>query len=500
MITKIIVIKLVLGLALILYLIASLFIFLYSIIQSHLTYSYIKRKSSLKPVLSNKENDLPMVTIQLPVYNEKYVISRLIDAVALLEYPSDSIEIQILDDSTDETSDIIEQKITEWKARGINIIHLKRKIRDGYKAGALKNGLATAKGEFVAIFDADFLPPSEFLLKTIPYFSDSHIGMVQTRWEHLNKRYSLLTGLQAFALDAHFSIEQSGRNKGGNFINFNGTAGIWRKSCIIDAGNWQSDTLTEDLDLSYRAQLKKWKFVYVEDVSCPAELPPVMSALKTQQYRWTKGGAEVARKQLSNVFHSSFPFKTKIHALFHLLNGGVFLCVITCAILSVPMLFAKHYFPELKMLFWLASFFLLSFVALSIFYWISFKHRYKSTVKAAIHYIYTFPLFLSVSMGLSLHNAIAAMKGYTGKKTPFIRTPKFNITDESKQLQTNRYSSQRTNSLTIMEGILALYFLNAIVQAFRIHDFGLMPFHIMLTVGFSIVFCYSVFQSKFSSK
>ncbi|WP_306413696.1 cellulose synthase family protein [Cecembia lonarensis] len=251
----------------------------------------------MKPLILPDPLDLPKVTVQLPVYNEKYVIDRLIEAVAELEYPKDKLEIQILDDSTDETSLIIQKKIKGFPEIDFQYIH--RKDRAGFKAGALKHGLASAKGELIAIFDADFVPDTTFLMKTVGFFVDEEVGLVQSRWTHLNEGYSLLTRLQAFALDAHFMVEQIGRNAQGAFINFNGTGGIWRRACILDAGNWEDDTLTEDLDLSYRAQKKGWEFIYRPDIESPAELPPVMSAIKSQQFRWTKGGAECAKKTLA---------------------------------------------------------------------------------------------------------------------------------------------------------------------------------------------------------
>ncbi len=496
MLTKIIAVKIALIIVLVLYTLALLFIFLYSIAQAHLVFRYLRDRKKIKnSPIEPKENVYPHVTVQLPVYNELYVVERLIDSVASFDYPSDKLEIQVLDDSTDESVDIIAKRVKLWQDKGIDIVQVRRPIRTGFKAGALVDGLITSKGEFIAIFDADFVPTKDFLQKTVPHFSDKNVGMVQTRWEHINKNYSLLTKLQAFGLDAHFSIEQVGRNSGNCFINFNGTAGIWRKSCIIDAGNWQPDTLTEDLDLSYRAQLKDWKFVYLEDVESPAELPPVMSALKSQQYRWTKGGAEVAVKQLRNVLRSNKPFLVKWHGLFHLLNSGVFVSIITCAILSVPLLFIKQYFPEFKQLFLFASLFLLSFFILAVLYWVSNSKQEKSKLKSTLYFIRTFPLFLSVMMGLSLHNAIAVLEGYFGKKTPFIRTPKFNIINNSDAWQSNKYITNQINALTLTEGLLSLYFLFAVVEAFYIGDYGLMPFHIMLTFGFATVCYYSVFQS-----
>lgn len=501
MLVKVIAVKIALLIVLVLYTLALLFIFLYSIAQAHLVYRYLRDRKKIKNnSIQPKENVFPHVTVQLPVYNELYVVERLIDSVASFDYPSDKLEIQVLDDSTDESVDIIAKRVKLWKDKGIDIVQVRRSIRTGFKAGALEDGLVTAKGEFIAIFDADFVPTKDFLQKTVPHFSDMNVGMVQTRWEHINKNYSLLTNLQAFGLDAHFSIEQVGRNSGDCFINFNGTAGVWRKSCIIDAGNWQPDTLTEDLDLSYRAQLKNWKFVYLENVGSPAELPPVMSALKSQQYRWTKGGAEVARKQLGNVLRSDKSLIIKWHGAFHLLNSAVFVSIITCAILSVPLLFIKQYFPEFKQLFLFASLFLFSFFILGVLYWVSNSNRKSTRIKSTIYFIRTFPLFLSVMMGLSLHNAIAVLEGYFGKKTPFIRTPKFNIINNTDTWKSNKYITNQVNALTITEGLLSLYFLFAVVEAFYIGDYGLLPFHVMLTFGFATVCYYSVFQSKMITK
>lgn len=500
MFLKIIAVKVALIIVLVLYTLALLFIFLYSIAQAHLVYRYLRDKKNKKNDSFLPITNFPHVTVQLPVYNELYVVERLIDSVACFDYPLDKFEIQVLDDSTDESIDIIAKRVKLWRDKGVDIVQVRRPDRTGFKAGALEAGLETAKGEFIAVFDADFVPTRDFLQKTIPHFSDEKVGMVQTRWEHINKDYSLLTNLQAFGLDAHFSIEQVGRNSGDCFINFNGTAGVWRKTCIIDAGNWQPDTLTEDLDLSYRAQLRNWKFVYLEHVGSPAELPPVMSALKSQQYRWTKGGAEVAKKQLGHVLRSDKPLVIKWHGAFHLLNSAVFVSIITCAILSVPLLFIKQYFPEFKQLFLFASLFLLSFFILGVLYWVSSSRRNENKLRSTLYFIRTFPLFLSIMMGLSLHNAIAVLEGYFGKKTPFIRTPKFNIISNTDTWKSNKYITNQINALTITEGLLSLYFLFAVVEAFHIGDYGLLPFHVMLTFGFATVCYYSVFQSKMITK
>jgi len=481
------------------YTIALLFIFVYSLTQATLIRRYFKNKKLKKNVKLDKSY-LPYVTVQLPIYNELYVVERLIDKVCQFNYPIDKFEVQVLDDSTDETINIIKKKVDEWKAKGIEIVLFHRSDRKGYKAGALEEGLKTAKGEFIAIFDADFLPRIDFLIQTVPYFIDEKIGMVQTKWGHLNRNYSLLTKLQAFGLDAHFSVEQVGRNYHNGFINFNGTAGIWRKSCIIDSGNWQPDTLTEDLDLSYRAQLRDWRFVYLEDIESPAELPPVMSALKTQQYRWTKGGAETAKKHLWSVFTSNKPLHVKWHGIMHLLNSAIFLSILICSIFSVPLLYIKVSFPEIKNLFLIASLFIVSFLILGSMYYVSSAKRFENKLLALGSLLITFPAFLSMSMGLSLHNGIAVIEGYLGRKTPFIRTPKFNLNKKDGKWEGNTYLKTKLNLVNFLELILAFYFAFGVFKGIQLKDYGLLPFHVMLTVGFLTVFYYSLKQSFMSIK
>ena len=473
------------------------FIFLYSIVQINLVINYWRNNKSESIPNEIPIAELPIVTVQLPLYNELYVVERLIDTIVKFDYPKDKLEIQILDDSTDETVDIVAKKVEEYKAKGFNIYQHRRKIRTGYKAGALKEGMEICKGEFIAIFDADFLPDPLFLKKTLLHFKDAKIGVVQTKWEHINKDYSLLTRLQAFGLDAHFTVEQTGRNFGNHFINFNGTAGIWRKTCIEDAGGWEADTLTEDLDLSYRAQLNHWKFKYLEDLGSPAELPAAMNALKNQQFRWTKGAAECTRKNLLKVLKAKeLPFNTKLHALFHLMNSSIFICIVLLSVLSIPMLIIKNNFIEYALLFKLGSFFISSVIFLSIYYFVSLSSGYKNKLKAFSHFVFLFPLFLSVSMGLSLHNAIAVIEGYMGKKSPFIRTPKFNILENKDAWQKNKYLVSSVSFLTVLEFLMTLYFLGGILSAFYYQDFVLIPFHIMLFLGFGYVTFYSLFHSR----
>jgi cellulose synthase/poly-beta-1,6-N-acetylglucosamine synthase-like glycosyltransferase len=336
------------------YSISLILIFLYALAQLNLLFNYLsaQKKEDNSPQFDlSKSEEVPFVTIQLPVFNEMYVMERLLENIVKLKYPKEKLEIQVLDDSTDESVETTALQIKKLQEQGIDIQHICRTNRQGFKAGALKEGLKTTKGEIIAIFDADFLPEEDWLLKTVPYFKDEKIGVVQTRWGHINRNYSTLTKIQAFALDAHFTLEQVGRNSKGHFINFNGTAGLWRKECIYDAGNWEGDTLTEDLDLSYRAQLKKWEFKYLENVETPAELPVIISAARSQQFRWNKGGAENFQKMTKRVLKAKeLPLKTKIHSVLHLLNSSMFLNVFIVAILSIPMLYIKNEYAHLKKL------------------------------------------------------------------------------------------------------------------------------------------------------
>lgn len=471
-----------------LYSLSILYIFLFSLGQLHLTWVYIRTKKD-KPTEIKPLNVYPYVTVQLPVYNEKYVVERLIEAVSKFHYPKDKLEIQVLDDSTDETTAIISNKLETLKSSLLDIKLIHRTNRVGFKAGALAEALTSAKGEFIAIFDADFLPEPDFLLRTIPHFADEKIGVVQTRWGHINRDYSILTQLQAFGLDAHFSIEQTARSASESFINFNGTCGIWRKSCIEDAGGWSADTLTEDLDLSYRAQLKGWKFKYLEEIETPGELPMIMPAIKSQQFRWNKGAAENARKNFGEVLRSNLPFKNKAHAFFHLFNSSVFISLLIAALFSIPMLLIKQNNPEVLWLFNLGIVFIIGFLSITFFYWIATKRFYADhPVKK---FISLYPRFLIISMGLSLHNGIAVFEGLIGKKTPFIRTPKFNLEKNNSWLG-NTYIRTRFSFTMLMEGLLCLYFLSGIVLGIRLGDEGLIFFHVMLSLGFGSVFYYSV--------
>ncbi|WP_375236140.1 cellulose synthase family protein [Winogradskyella sp.] len=480
----------------VIYTIAIMLIFMYALVQLNLLSNYLSSKKkkdiSEKFDLSNPD-EVPYVTIQLPVFNEMYVMDRLLDNIALIEYPREKLEIQVLDDSTDETIETTQKHIEKLAKSGLDITHITRTDRQGFKAGALKEGLEIAKGEFIAIFDADFLPQPNWLKCTIPYFKNEKVGVVQTRWGHINRNYSLLTKIQAFALDAHFTLEQVGRNSKGHFINFNGTAGVWRKDCIIDAGNWEGDTLTEDLDLSYRAQLKNWEFKYLEDVETPAELPVVISAARSQQFRWNKGGAENFRKMLWRVVRSkNISAKTKIHGLLHLLNSTMFLSIFMVAILSIPMLYIKNEYAHLRNYFYIMSFFVTSTIIFFVCYWFMYKNIYGSGFKKFFSYVGMFFTFFSIAMGFSLHNTIAVLEGHVGKRSEFVRTPKFNISTLKDSWKDNKYLRKKISPHVIIEGALMLYFGFGMYSAFVVGDqggdFGLFPFHLMLFIGFGYVF------------
>jgi hypothetical protein len=462
-------------------------IFIFSIGQAYLIYSYLKskRKEDVIPVLPLIT---PKVTVQLPLYNELYVVERLIESVCNLNYPKNCLEIQVLDDSTDDSLTLTKKIIAQKQALGFDIVHITREKNIGFKAGALQHGLNQAKGQYIAIFDADFLPETDFLQKLIPYFNQPEIGMVQSRWGHINQNYSLLTKVQGFGLDGHFTIEQTGRNHANLFMNFNGTAGIWRKTCIEEAGGWQHDTLTEDLDLSYRAQLKGWQFQYVENVVTPAELPVESNALRSQQHRWTKGAIETSKKIIREIWKSDVGIRKKIFGTLHLMNSYVFVFVLLTSILSVPVLYLKSQGLIPAIYFQSLSVFLLGFLIMSIFYLVasqSKKEHFGLFAKL-------FPMFLSVSMALSFHNSIAVLEGLFGFKSDFIRTPKFNITQIKENFNGNIYIKRSLSKSFYVEVLLSIYFFLGLYLAFVLKDFALFPFHLMLFIGFSTLNFYSV--------
>ena len=486
--------KIFLIITLVFYCITTLFIFCYTILQFHLTVAYIKLKKKKKNTNENITLNLKkvFVTVQLPLYNEPYVTERLVNAVCAFDYPKNLLEIQILDDSSDETVEIADALSLKWQKLGINIKVIRREDRSGFKAGALKYGLAKAKGDYIAIFDADFIPSPDFLKKTVPILNQVDVGMVQTRWGHTNREYSLLTKAQAFWLENHFRIEQTSRSNLNLFFNFNGTAGIWKKQAILEAGNWQADTLTEDLDLSYRAQLKGWKFLYLEDVISPAELPPTLSALKGQQFRWTKGGAEVSRKLIPSILKSKQPLKIKIHAIGHLLNSGVYLAIAFSAFLSIPLLFVKDVLPALKPFMTIGNIFFSNFIVLAIAYFIATREYFKN--KNIFQFVKMFQVYLSFAVGMSFHNSVAVLQGYLGKRSPFIRTPKFNA-ETNGNIALKRFGAAKITSSFLIYLLLFLLFTGAVVYDVTASNFGFLLFHLTLSLGLALMLFFTISES-----
>ena len=483
---------------LILYGLCLLLIFYYSLVQISLAITYVRtrKKVSLEEAPLFDLSKAPKVTIQLPMYNEMYVAERIIETAAEINYPRDKFQIQVLDDSTDETKDIIAKKVEEIAAQGIDIVHIHRLDRTGYKAGALDSAMGQVTGEFIAIFDADFIPDKDFLLKTIPYFQNEKIGVVQTRWGHLNKNYSLLTELQAFGLNGHFAIEQGGRNAKGHYINFNGTAGVWRRACIEDAGGWEHDTITEDLDLSYRAQMNGWEFKYLENVISPAELPITMSALKSQQHRWMKGGAEVFMKMWKRlVKNPTVRFSDKLHGLAHLFNSSVFVFILCLSILSLFVLHIKDSFSDLNFVIQFGSFFIISTLFLAYYYWFSYRDKKGKTFTDIVRFTARFFQFLTVSMALSLSNAVAVIEGYLGIKSSFVRTPKFNVSKKN-EFQGNKYDKKSLSIINVVEGLLMVVFGFTAINRTLYGDLGMVPFHLMLTIGYGVIFFSTLKERK----
>ncbi len=464
------------------YFISLTILFLFGSSGFVMIYYYLKhRDTKHKPVGELKE--FPVVTMQLPIYNEYYVVERLINGACEVDYPKDKLEIQVLDDSTDETIDIVGNIVQHYQKNGYDIKHVRRSSRVGFKAGALKEGLKTARGEFIAIFDADFIPSKDFLKRTLPYFySDKETGLVQTRWEHLNREYSFLTRVQAMALDGHFVIEQNVRNKAGFFINFNGTGGIWRKTCIIDAGNWEADTLTEDLDLSYRAQLRGWKFKFLNDVTSPAELPSEINALKSQQFRWTKGAIETARKILPKVWKSNIPLEKKIHATFHLSNNIVFPFILVAGILNVPLIFIKHQ-GGYETYFAIMAVFVFAFIGSFLFYLYSQKDVYHDWQRRML----LFPLFMAGSMGFAVNNTRAVIEGLLKRKSEFVRTPKYSVVNKKDNWLDKKYVLKKFNYTVVIELLLALYCMFGVAASIYYLELAAVPFQLLFSMGFGLV-------------
>ena len=454
----------------------------------YLVYLYMKNRDK-EPKTGAPLDPLPVVTIQLPLYNEMYVADRLIDAVCRIEYPRELLEVQVLDDSTDETGRIADLAVQRFVAQGIDIKYFHRDDRSGYKAGALEAGLKVARGEFVAIFDADFIPTVDFLTRLMPHFADPRVGMVQARWGHINRDYSLLTKIQAILLDGHFVLEHGARNRGGRFFNFNGTAGIWRRAAIDDAGGWQHDTLTEDLDLSYRAQLRGWRFVFVPNVIAPAEVPVEMNAFKMQQHRWAKGSIQTCRKLLPRILQSDLPLGVKVEAFFHLTANFNYPLMCVLSMLMFPSMVIRYNMGWYEMLLIDVPLFFAATFSVCNFYTVCQREIHKDW-RARVRYV---PFLMSVGIGLSVNNTRAVFEALFNKQTEFARTPKYRIEGDADEWMDKKYR-QSVAIQPLIELGLGLYFTATVFYALANQIYGTLPFLVLFQVGFLYTGLVSVVQ------
>ena len=455
----------------------------------YLVYLYMKHKGNAPKPLPEPAT-LPVVTVQLPIYNEMYVADRLIGAVCDMDYPKELLEIQVLDDSTDETAEIAELAVRRHAARGFNIQYMHRVDRCGFKAGALEAGLKKATGEFIAIFDADFVPPKPFLKQTLPYFeSDPNIGMVQARWGHINADYSLLTKIQSILLDAHFVLEHGGRNRAGCFFNFNGTAGVWRRAAIASAGGWQHDTLTEDLDLSYRAQLKGWRFVFLPDVVSPAEVPVEMNSFKSQQHRWAKGSIQTCLKLMPRILGSQQPFAVKAEAFFHLSANFNYLLMSVLSVLMFPAMLVRYNMGWTETLLIDVPLFFAATFSIGNFYVVSQRELYADW-RQRLKYL---PFLMSIGIGLCVNNSRAVIEAMFGKQSEFARTPKYGIERQSDEWVGKRYH-QTVGLQPMIELALGLYFTWTVFYALTNQIYPTLPFLMLFQIGFLYTGLLSIFQ------
>jgi cellulose synthase/poly-beta-1,6-N-acetylglucosamine synthase-like glycosyltransferase len=423
---------------------------------------------------------LPRVTVQLPLYNEMYVVERLLDSVAKIRYPRELFEIQVLDDSNDETVSIARAACERYREEGIDIQYIHRADRTGYKAGALEAGLAVAKGELILIFDADFVAPEDILEKAIGHFTDPNVGMVQVRWGHINRDYSLLTQVQSILLDGHFILEHGGRNRAGRFFNFNGTAGIWRKEAILSGGGWQHDTLTEDLDLSYRTQMKGWRFVFLQDVISPAEIPVEMNSFKSQQHRWAKGSIQTCKKLLPTVLASSLPLPVKVEAAFHLTANFAYPLMIVLSLLMFPAMVIRYDMGWYEMMLIDVPLFMGATLSVCSFYLMSQREVFGDSWRTRIKYL---PAVLSVGIGLSVNNARAVLEALFGHESEFTRTPKYRVEKASDEWRQKRYRGS-VSWVPFVEILLGVYFTYMAIYAAENAIFGTLPFIFIFQFGF----------------
>jgi cellulose synthase/poly-beta-1,6-N-acetylglucosamine synthase-like glycosyltransferase len=461
------------------YFIVLLILAMYGLHRYVLVYYFFKYRKNI-PGPPPEVKEWPRVTVQLPIFNERYVIERLVEAISKFDYPRELLDVQVLDDSIDETQEVARACVERFQALGMPIHYIHRTNREGYKAGALAEGLKTAKGKFVAIFDADFVPSADFLRRTVPYFADAKVAMVQGRWTYLNADYSLLTEVEHILLDGHFVVEHGARSRRGDFFNFNGTAGIWRRTVIDDAGGWQHDTLTEDTDLSYRAQLRGWQFLYLPEIECASELPVEMNSFKSQQARWAKGLMQTAKKIMPRMIRSKEPWHVKAEAFFHLTANISYPLMIVLSTLLLPAMIVRFYQGTFQMLVIDLPLFLASTCSISSFYLISQRHLHPKTWKRAILFM---PFVMATGIGISVRNAVAVMEALFGKQSEFARTPKYNIAGQKGSWQKKSYRN-RSGVLPYIEIFLGLYFAATIVYAFQNQNYATIPFLLLFVWGY----------------
>jgi cellulose synthase/poly-beta-1,6-N-acetylglucosamine synthase-like glycosyltransferase len=478
-------------LVLVLYMVVLTILGIYGFHRGQLLYLYWRHKNDA-PLPPSRFTDLPRVTVQLPMFNEMYVAERLLEGIAQIDYPKDKLEIQVLDDSTDETTNIARKKADELRERGYDVTSLHRTNRSGYKAGALEEGLVVAKGDYTLVFDADFVPTPSIITDLVHHFTDPKVGMVQARWGHLNRDYSVLTKVQSMMLDGHFVIEHIARNRSGRFFNFNGTAGMWRKSAIVDAGGWQHDTLTEDMDLSFRAQLRGWRFVYVPHALAPAEIPCEMNSFKGQQFRWAKGSAQTTKKLFWTVLTAKLPLKVKIECLFHLTNNFAYLFLVLLAALQLPNMLMRQRMNDPELLLLDVPLFCSTCLSIVVFYLTTHRALYGNLGDA----VRRLPLMMAVSIGLSINNARAVLEGLFGVQSEFVRTPKHGVQARGDGWVKKKYRAGSGTIGTMLELGFGLYIVATILLAIVTGSWVSIPFLVLFMVGFLYVGMLSLYQTR----
>lgn len=466
---------------------------IYGLHRYKLVYMYYRNRKKHAGEPPQKFSELPRVTVQLPIFNEQFVVDRLVESICKMEYPRDKLDIQVLDDSTDETKDVARAVVERYAALGHPITHIHRTNREGFKAGALENGLKTAKGEFIAIFDADFVPPEDWLMRVIHHFAESKIGMAQTRWTHLNRDYSFLTEVEAIMLDGHFILDHGGRYRAGVFFNFNGTAGMWRRQAIDEAGGWQHDTLTEDTDLSYRAQLKGWKFKYLQDIECPAELPIEMTAFKIQQARWAKGLVQTGKKLLPRIFRSDVPFRVKLEAFYHLSANISYPLMIVLSVLLLPAMIIRSFGGWFQMLLIDLPLFMASTFSISSFYLVSQKEIFPRRWPRTFLFL---PFLMSLGIGLTLTNTKAVFGALFGVKSPFARTPKYRVKSKTDKALGQKYR-RRLHLVPWLELLVGSYFIAMCAYAYTSENYWTIPFLLLFVIGYWFTGLMSLLQGRF---